>query len=544
MDNRVSNYRKTITSMFNYIDYMNEDVNIVSEESLKYMQVLFSMLLLQYNEKYIINKNNMTSLLSDDVVDFCLSIISKKNKNKYILGEIEGTKEEIIHILRNKLSHFEFEFKNDIITIEYNDKKANIRLNDLCKFSITVNNVVKKCSGGQTDRIIAVFKRNFNNINTFEEFKKYVLFINIKTDVIKPYKKNLLYYGGKDYIDYYLENIHSVSRTNEQYIKYLENLKKELAKTNIEMNYDQIKTIDKKKINNILREYNVEYGMDDNSGKYYYLAHEICKTIRRNDERNILEGIFLCMLINIDIMKNNMYNNYLIDVLSANKNLLNGFTFNRKEMFSMLYFIAFNAIFSNGLENVFGDKDTIDEIVNSNTIDYSSFDLDDLIDERITKDINTASFKNEIMKVYRKQKKIEKKIDKYNNAYENSCDEKFKKLLEKEIENLIIIKSESKYKDEFYLEKARKYVLNKRIIRHIRNSIAHGNYEIDRYNKDCSFHNTLITFKDYDDNGKLTFIKSITLNDFIMLINRNCSKVCDFVDDKEFEKNISCKINK
>ena len=81
-----------------------------------------------------------------------------------------------------------------------------------------------------------------------------------------------------------------------------------------------------------------------------------------------------------------------------------------------------------------------------------------------------------------------------------------------------------------------KYKKNRSIIEHIRNSIAHGNIELDIFNGDCTVDDATITFKDIHQ-GITTFELQVLAKDFNKLnSHENINKIISFIEHREEDK--------
>ena len=93
--------------------------------------------------------------------------------------------------------------------------------------------------------------------------------------------------------------------------------------------------------------------------------------------------------------------------------------------------------------------------------------------------------------------------------------------------------------NEFMTNDYGKHVINREIITHIRNSIAHGNVEMKICNEYFETKNDVIIVKDIHE-GKLTFELEISVKDFVSLFSLdNLDILYEFINnevDKEIEK--------
>ena len=83
---------------------------------------------------------------------------------------------------------------------------------------------------------------------------------------------------------------------------------------------------------------------------------------------------------------------------------------------------------------------------------------------------------------------------------------------------------------ENYFNNNQTYLRNERIIEGIRNSISHGNFEVEAKTEDKNTQ-IFITFKDVYE-GNLTFSARVELNDFALLIVNSSQIIREYFENK------------
>ena len=134
------------------------------------------------------------------------------------------------------------------------------------------------------------------------------------------------------------------------------------------------------------------------------------------------------------------------------------------------------------------------------------------------------------------KKFTEKKIDEYKNSPEKDLS-KLKNALKKQ--NEMISKALYEYsankmkihfEEEFIKNDFEKYMENRSIIEHIRNSISHGNVKINYIGGYGSREDSTIYFQDRD-NERITFEAELSTKEFTTLITgKNIKEVCGYLD--------------
>ena len=235
----------------------------------------------------------------------------------------------------------------------------------------------------------------------------------------------------------------------------------------------------------------------------------------------------------LDITKRKIDNeNNLIKIVSRMSTLHRSINTNRIDLTSYKFLIM------SLLKCNFLDGYNINENTTFETLDFSKFKIpyssmqeyEQLIREKNNRSINKLEQKLQIMqnRLNTKNKNInEKELElansKVNNEYFSiklpQIIAKFKEEYNKEYTEYAIVKNTKHAIDELNKNIFDKKNLNPYIMRHLRNSLAHGNIDIQFIDKDVS--KAIVIFKDIDENNKLTFECNITLIDLLDIIASN-----------------------
>lgn len=182
--------------------------------------------------------------------------------------------------------------------------------------------------------------------------------------------------------------------------------------------------------------------------------------------------------------------------------------------------VKFNMLYSYNDDNILREY-----------MDFSKMDLDEL-HPTINYDVTTKAYRNESDKIKIIEKDVEKKWKKYQGMQKIPNPNEEKKAIINGINITMynslfdildqqdIIRKKRFAKNE-KISNEEKYVQNKMIITHMRNSITHGNITINSRIKNNDMSSCIITFKDFDiETGKQTFELTTTLD--------KINAICDY----------------
>ena len=136
-----------ISSNLAYVRYLESngqnselDQEYCDFSSIKIAYAAFSLLL--WKDEYIRKdqEKNLSSIISDQLLNEYIKKIAKKNQNNtWNIGEIVfDNNYEVIDTVRNKLAHGDYVIKTDYIELEIDDKKGVISIDDLVAFSAQI----------------------------------------------------------------------------------------------------------------------------------------------------------------------------------------------------------------------------------------------------------------------------------------------------------------------------------------------------------------------------------------------------------------------
>ena len=259
-----------------------------------------------------------------------------------------------------------------------------------------------------------------------------------------------------------------------------------------------------------------------------------------------------------NVIMENLTNLVLLDEIKENNTINSNILFNKlKEKYNNIYIsyntlisssiAMFNSLFSYANDDVY-KNDNKYTLLDNNGLDYSKLDLSlinvqiktidntiinelnirktakekelNLIDTKITKELNNLN----IVKSKSNTNAINNITNKLTNLYN------IKNTLTIEHNNII---NELNICNNYYNNNIL-YLENESIITGIRNSIAHGNYEVVQCN---NINDTYIVFNDIYE-GKLTFKGTIKILDFIDLIDNNAIVINEFLNNLDNKKYI------
>lgn len=206
----------------------------------------------------------------------------------------------------------------------------------------------------------------------------------------------------------------------------------------------------------------------------------------------------------------------------------------------------FNSLFLYGLDNIYKNDNIYKEGDNTG-LDFSKIDLSKIKVSKLSLDQNAINMVVDRLKSVTKSiKDIDDKLDirqeNLNKVIASGKEEASKKirtsmqeLNEKKMEfgkMFIDLSSEYIRLQEYYLDN-NDYLYNLAVITGIRNTIAHGNYQI--VNKGKDFLDTEIVFDDIYE-GENTFHAVVTLRDLVDILNESSKVIDEFLDHNKKSK--------
>ena len=476
-----------------------------------------------------------------------VSLIATKENNGYRINNyLFPDAPTLVSVLRNKLAHglytMDLEHNRIIFNIESNEVIINID-----KLSTYVISCLKSYTKVNNS---SIYKRDFvinNKVDTTRE--KPMKSINELNNFIKNSREIEIILIKKDntlisnYVVWELENIideYRITKNNKLLINFENNYKDEYDfKWNIKkLNDDKTKELSN------------------------FILNIIPQNITYNEEVMVILKEYASKMNNnynkFNVIMENLTNLVLLDEIKENNTINSNILFNKlKEKYNNIYIsyntlisssiAMFNSLFSYANDDVY-KNDNKYTLLDNNGLDYSKLDLSlinvqiktidntiinelnirktakekelNLIDTKITKELNNLN----IVKSKSNTNAINNITNKLTNLYN------IKNTLTIEHNNII---NELNICNNYYNNNIL-YLENESIITGIRNSIAHGNYEVVQCN---NINDTYIVFNDIYE-GELTFKGTIKILDFIDLIDNNVNVINEFLNNLDNKKYI------
>lgn len=505
-----------------------------SSDDFQKMIISLSALLISLNKESIIEKdgNKSLSILVDtpsykEILNhFCI----KKNNNYYI-DEIEFTSHlECLDFIRNKLLHGDYHIKDDEIYLKKDGKVGKVKFSKLVNYSLVLGGLTKckekelessmvLCSpytGGALSPLTTITERMF-----YVDFKITVKGSRtINSSIIK------LLNDIEDMAHYFnIERHMFISDSVESAIKTYEDELKE-NKCNIEYNIDYYikKTNSREVIAKFLKEYKkIKFNYGDSLNVMVdYLTSNTFYSNKDNLNKSF-------QTLTYQLLRN--MPNAVADLLRHDAPD-DAFTeeYGKELPFSILKFYCY---FNYGLDKIYSSaKDTLlRDILNGNKFDYSLLDLSLFEDSNMTEEITINNYNDQLMGIINEYNKKEASYKKALGDYNNYLTKTPTPNPVVEAKLLSICKTQKDIFDEIKELKDKadnfdvvKYTKNLNIINHLRNSIAHGNYELD----DSDIDNKYFIFNDIY-NGVNTYTLKIKCEDFSRLFDSK-NKMHDYLE--------------
>ena len=474
-----------------------------------------------------------------------VSLIATKENNGYRINNyLFPDAPTLVSVLRNKLAHglytMDLEHNRIIFNIESNeviiniDKLSTYVISCLKSYTKVNNSSIYKRDfviNNKVDTTRTKPMKSINELNNFIKNSREIEIILIKKD-------NTLI---SNYVVWELENIideYRITKNNKLLINFENKYKDEYDfKWNIKkLNDDKTKELSN------------------------FILNIIPQNITYNEEVMVILREYAYKMNNnynkFNVIMENLTNLVLLDEIKENNTINSNILFDKiKEKYGSIYIsyntlisssiAMFNSLFSYANDDVY-KNDNKYTLLDNNGLDYSKLDLSlinvqvktidntiinelnirktakekelNLIDTKITKELNNLN----IVKSKSNTNAINNITNKLTNLYN------IKNTLTIEHNNII---NELNICNNYYNNNIL-YLENESIITGIRNSIAHGNYEVVQCN---NINDTYIVFNDIYE-GKLTFKGTIKILDFIDLIDNNAIVINEFLNNLDNKK--------
>ena len=474
-----------------------------------------------------------------------VSLIATKENNGYRINNyLFPDAPTLVSVLRNKLAHglytMDLEHNRIIFNIESNeviiniDKLSTYVISCLKSYTKVNNSSIYKRDFVINTKVDTTREKPMKSINELNNFIKN----SREIEIILIKKDNTLI---SNYVVWELENIideYRITKNNKLLINFENKYKDEYDfKWNIKkLNDDKTKELSNFILNIIPQ--NITY-----TEEVMVILKEYAYKMNNNYNK-------------FNVIMENLTNLVLLDEIKENNTINRNILFNKlKEKYNNIYIsyntlisssiAMFNSLFSYANDDVY-KNDNKYTLLDNNGLDYSKLDLSlinvqiktidntiinelnirktakekelNLIDTKITKELNNLN----IVKSKSNTNAINNITNKLTNLYN------IKNTLTIEHNNII---NELNICNNYYNNNIL-YLENESIITGIRNSIAHGNYEVVQCN---NINDTYIVFNDIYE-GKLTFKGTIKILDFIDLIDNNAIVINEFLNNLDNKK--------
>lgn len=484
-------------------------------------------LIIGLNKEDIIDKNNseFNVLVRNDDFYRTISFLSKNKNGKICIGEIEFDSEsECLQFVRNKLLHGDYHIKDQFIILKKDGKIGKINYEFLLSSCIDLSGLIK-CRDKCIEHNMVLYQKK-------DKTKKDCLYVDEVYDVKLTFrvrgKREIsldimsLISDIEDYIyEYNIKEKLPITKSIELALKKYESV---IARYHIDIDFDILSFSGKPKnevqnkfnemVDYFVRNFNVDKPSLEDIFQYFNLNNF-------DNSKDYFNDNFLALAT---FIKGCMRRNWASKYDRSDQEAIH-----YRDISSALDILKFYCYFNYGLDNISfsGEEISLKSLFNGKHFDYSKLDLSLFDDPNMRCDVTFGSYLEQMQGIssdfesakedyLKQQETYDKFIEKYGDSRPN-------------VEQ--IIKGNLDYKEGRYNEKlslfefasnfdVNKYVRNLNIIYHIRNSIAHGNYEIDK--SDCE--NVKYIFRDIHE-GNVSYCLSIGVEDFRKLFN--CKALLD-----------------
>lgn len=513
---------------------------------------LISILMLGIKEDLVDNMGDRVyrSKLLSNSLEKHINLIAKKKEDAYYLDNYRfDNAAEVVAIIRNKLAHgnFKIDYDNKKIIFNHKNNELSVKIYKLSTF--VVSGVIGCLQNEKTNK----FSRNFCACTKVENDRTKPL----KNVVdIKNIFRNITYYDFilttedefipqicidevERYISYYSENLNS----KKLYNIYLD-LEKFLNSFNCTLKIEK-KKVYSEKLEKIIIEFTDKFLINNPNLEYKDQVNAITTEVLKNvnTEYATFDPIFsnVKLLVILDAIRRtdsvdrSVISHYLSEQgyseIYFNYDVLGAILIN---MFNTLYMYGFDDIYTTSG----GYKVNRDNEFDFALLDFSN--INPIIDGIDYTPLNVAKARvNKIQHAYDNLlENLNKNKDNYNKVKDEEAKERIITLINDLSQQLINKNSLLKEAKEKYLEIVKdysdnlKYFKNRAIINGIRNSIAHGRYEIVSGDHIAT---TKIIFTDFYE-GKETFKVELTFKDFSEMIESNYAWIFIYIHDKTGDK--------
>ena len=480
----------------------------------------------------------------ENTIDF----IATKVENGYRVGNyVFPDAPSVVAIIRNKLAHgkYKIDFDHNRVILEHKGVDIVINIDRLVGFVVSgFNDTIKHVRSNEYERFFMYALKNgkqFKNkeIKNESDLRKIInSFTCVKfrlesLDGCKIFPECIHIFNA------YIESFKGSPYKNDD--KLFNKVNNYFKKFNCKMAMEDYKLTDKDEIDRIVKFINSEILYNDNldfEQKVKFIGSEVQRSLEK------YAGFCNSIVANV----NNLYLLLSIGkIKSVNRKEINSFISKEFDVnlkysydeFGMIFIGMFNSLFMYPFDDVFETSGEY-RIDRDSSFDFSKLDLS-MIKPTIL-NIDDAPLRNALDRcnglIKRQVDVSQRLLIQQNNLSRVSCNSVAEAKIKSNISDLnndlssIMVeymKADNEYnliKNDYMVNKL--HFENRAIIEGIRNSIAHGNYEIRSNGK---FFDTEIIFNDIYE-GKNTFSVSISFMQFEEMIDKNDVVVLNYIRDK------------
>ncbi len=494
--------------------------NILDKERINAAKIgSISNIFLAIKETFVDKNNNVFySKVANSEFEKNVNLIAQKVSNGYeINGYVFSSAAQLVGVIRNKLAHgqFSFDLEHNRVIIDNEGIDIVINIDKLATFVISSLKDYMFISNGCKYERDYVFSDKFNNgtFSSKEEIRRYIkTFKEFSMRIYRKDGKNIEGFIVKEFN--YVFKLFSETRDYGILLRFAKSIEKDYVVSWGERKVDtqNIDTLVEFLFNTLPKE------LDSNS-KSTIIAHEMARTL--NDKYNSFNPI-----------KANLTNLIFLDIIRKystidKKTLLSHIKAEYPDLYlnydplAMSLINTFTALFSFNYDNTFKSSENASDGFDYSLLDISKFNIEkekSLGDDEIIQRQNKLN--NEIARVDAMINSNMVSLGKVTQMGNNVAVQKINVLIsllnqKKNNLNADLVTANAQLQA---FKSNEKYLKNASFIEGIRNSIAHGNYQVLL---GSDFNKIVIVFEDiYEE--KTTFKASITYEDFYEFLY-NCS---------------------
>lgn len=494
--------------------------NILDKERINAAKIgSISNIFLAIKETFVDKNNNVFySKVANSELEKNVNLIAQKVSNGYeINGYVFSSAAQLVGVIRNKLAHgqFSFDLEHNRVIIDNEGIDIVINIDKLATFVISSLKDYMFISNGSKYERDYVFSDKFNNgtFSSKEEIRRYIkTFKEFSMRIYRKDGKNIEGFIVKEFN--YVFKLFSETRDYGILLRFAKSIEKDYVVSWGERKVDtqNIDTLVEFLFNTLPKE------LDSNS-KSTIIAHEMARTL--NDKYNSFNPI-----------KANLTNLIFLDIIRKystidKKTLLSHIKAEYPDLYlnydplAMSLINTFTALFSFNYDNTFKSSENASDGFDYSLLDISKFNIEkekSLGDDEIIQRQNKLN--NEIARVDAMINSNMVSLGKVTQMGNNVAVQKINVLIsllnqKKNNLNADLVTANAQLQA---FKSNEKYLKNASFIEGIRNSIAHGNYQVLL---GSDFNKIVIVFEDiYEE--KTTFKASITYEDFYEFLY-NCS---------------------